>query len=139
MENNIVMNIGEDKMFMMKLHTMMMMVFFLMAAIANLPLCLSFISLSSMNRHLPRQQRLAASSSHDFSECFVSSKQRRTILSDSVFFTAVGAIFSTAVGNKAARAADGQLPKLLDQIKEGRAQLEPIPQLINAEKWDSGM
>ena len=79
------MNIGEDKMFMMKLHTMMMMVFFLMAAIANLPLCLSFISLSSMNRHLPRQQRLAASSSYDFSECFVSSKQRRTILSDSVF------------------------------------------------------
>lgn len=79
-------NDTEDKMmFMMKLQTMMMMVFFLMAVIANLPLCLSFISLSSMNRHLPRQQRLAASSSHDFSECFVSSKQRRTILSDSVF------------------------------------------------------
>ena len=66
----------------------------------------------------------------------VSSQKRRKILISP--FTA--ATFAVVSQNKVALAADdGQLPKLLDQIKEGRQQLEDIPELIKAEKWDAGM
>ena len=67
----------------------------------------------------------------------VSSQKRRKILIGP--FTA--ATIAVASQNKVALAADddGQLPKLLDQIKEGRQQLEDIPELIKAEKWDAGM
>jgi len=62
----------------------------------------------------------------------VTSQQRRTILGWPLIITAE-TILSTAVN-----AAYGQLPKLLDQIKEGSKQLDAIPELIKAEKWDSG-
>ncbi len=68
----------------------------------------------------------------------VTSQLRRRIMSWPLVVTA-GTILSTAVDNKAALAADGQLPKLLDQIKEGSKQLDAIPELIKGEKWDSGM
>jgi len=55
-----------------------------------------------------------------------------------LIFTA-GTILSTVFDNKAALAADGQLSVLLDQIKEGSKQLEAVPDLIKAEKWDAGM
>jgi len=87
-----------------------------------------------MNHQIPRQL-LAASSSDDF---MVTSNHRRTILSGPLIFTA-GTILSTVVDNKAALAADGQLSVLLDQIKEGSKQLEAVPDLIKAEKWDAGM
>jgi len=66
----------------------------------------------------------------------VSSQKRRKILSGPL----IAATIAVASQNKVALAADdGQLPKLLDQIKEGKQQLEDIPELIKAEKWDAGM
>ncbi len=112
--------------------------------VAHLPspsLCFSFIIShpSSKNIDLPRRQRLSACSSNNDSigeNMLVSSQKRRKILIGP--FTA--ATIAVASQNKVALAADdGQLPKLLDQIKEGRQQLEDIPELIKAEKWDAGM
>eukprot|EP00985_Skeletonema_marinoi_P004891 scaffold2120_cov115-Skeletonema_marinoi.AAC.1 len=113
---------------MLKLNCM----FLLIAAVAQLPMSCSFLSPSTMNHQIPRQL-LAASSSDDF---MVTSNHRRTILSGPLIFTA-GTILSTVFDNKAALAADGQLSVLLDQIKEGSKQLEAVPDLIKAEKWDA--
>ena len=38
----------------------------------------------------------------------------------------------------AAFAADGKLADTLSQIKNAREQLDDIPALIDAEKWDAG-
>jgi len=35
-------------------------------------------------------------------------------------------------------AADGKLNAILGQIKQGRDQLDSVPDLIKAEKWDAG-
>ena len=111
--------------------------------VAHLPspsLCFSFIIShpSSKNIDLPRRQRLSCSSNNDSIDenTLISSQKRRKILISP--FTATIAVASQ---NKVALAADddGQLPNLLDQIKEGRQQLEDIPELIKAEKWDAGM
>lgn len=67
----------------------------------------------------------------------VSSQKRRKILISP--FTATITVASQSKVALAADEDDGQLPKLLDQIKEGRQQLEDIPELIKAEKWDAGM
>ena len=112
--------------------------------VAQLPspsLCFSFIIShpSSKNIDLPRRQRLSCSSNNDSIDenILVSSQKRRKILIGP--FTA--ATIAVASQNKVALADadDGQLPNLLDQIKEGRQQLEDIPELIKAEKWDAGM
>ena len=112
--------------------------------VAHLPSpSLSFIIShpSSKNIDLPRRQsRLSACSSNNDSigeNTLISSQKRRKILIGP--FTA--ATIAVASQSKAALADadDGQLPKLLDQIKEGRQQLEDIPELIKAEKWDAGM
>ena len=39
----------------------------------------------------------------------------------------------------AAFASDGKLADTLSQIKDAREQLDDIPALIDAEKWDAGM
>lgn len=113
--------------------------------VAHLPspsLCFSFIIShpSSKNIDLPRWQRLSASSSNNDSSIdenmLVSSQKRRKILIGP--FTATIAVASQSKV-ALADAEDGQLPNLLDQIKEGRQQLEDIPELIKAEKWDAGM
>lgn len=114
-------------------------VFLLVVVVAHLPLCRPFILSPSTNRQLPPQQQLLAASSssnNNIDDCMVTSQLRRRIMSWPLVVTA-GTILSTAVDNKAALAADGQLPKLLDQIKEGSKQLDAIPELIKAEKWDS--
>ena len=122
----------------------MVVLFLVVVVVGHLPLCLSFMSPpSSLNLHLPRQQLAASSSKNNNDEIgeegLVSSQQRRKVVSVPFIASAVGAIFTTAlVDNKPALAAEGQLRKLLDQIKEGRQQLEDDPELIKAEKWDSG-
>ena len=114
--------------------------------VAHLPspsLCFSFIIShpSSKNIDLPhRRQRLSACSSNNDSideNMLVSSQKRRKILISP--FTATITVASQSKVALAADEDDGQLPKLLDQIKEGRQQLEDIPELIKAEKWDAGM
>ena len=97
-----------------------------------MPLCCSFVTPSSN----PRQ--LLAAASNNIHDCVVTSQQRRTILTGPLIAT-TGTILSTLLDNKAALAADGQLTKLLEQIKEGSKQLEDVPELIKAEKWDPGM
>ena len=112
----------------------------LIAAVAQFPLCSSFVS-PTTHRKRPQQQLFAASSSsNNVDECTISSQQRRAILSRSLIVTA-GTILSTSVvDNKIAHAAaDGQLTVLLNQIKEGSKQLEAVPDLIKAEQWDAGM
>lgn len=92
-----------------------------------------------MNRKLPRQSQLAASSSsNNIDDSTISCQQRRTFLGKPLIFT-VGTILSTTLDNKRALAADGQLAVLLDQIKEGSKQLEAVPDLIKAEQWDGGV
>jgi hypothetical protein len=56
---------------------------------------------------------------------------RRSILTNSLAVTA-------CFGPIAAIAADGKLDAILNQIKEANKQLEDVPDLIKAEKWDSG-
>jgi hypothetical protein len=115
----------------------------LLIALVSLPSpSLSFIISHSSYIDLPRRQRLSACSSNNNNDnigenMLVSSQKRRKILISP--FTA--ATIAVASQNKVALADadDGQLPKLLDQIKEGRQQLEDIPELIKAEKWDAGM
>lgn len=108
-------------------------VFLAISIVAHLPFCRPFLLSQSPNRQLPRPLLAASpSSNNNIDDCMVTSQQRRTILGWPLIITAE-TILSTAVN-----AADGQLPKLLDQIKEGSKQLDAIPELIKAEKWDSG-
>lgn len=59
---------------------------------------------------------------------------RRFILANSL-----GLCIAACVGSpNAATAADGKLAGILGQIKEAQGQLEAIPDLIKAEKWDAG-
>jgi hypothetical protein len=122
--------------------TVLLLIALVVAHLPSPSLCFSLIIShpSSKNIDLPRRERLSACSSKNNDSIgenmLVSSQKRRKILIGP--FTA--ATFAVASQNKVALAADdGQLPKLLDQIKEGRKQLEDIPELIKAEKWDAGM
>lgn len=59
---------------------------------------------------------------------------RRSFVANSLAFTygIVG-----CVGHPNAAFADGNLGAMLDQIKEARAQLDSVPDLIKEEKWDA--
>jgi hypothetical protein len=60
---------------------------------------------------------------------------RRSFLTYS--FAATFGIAASFVRPDAAIAADGKLNAILGQIKQGRDQLECVPDLIEAEKWDA--
>ena len=60
---------------------------------------------------------------------------RRSILTNSLAATLITACFGSPAS---AIAADGKLDAILGQIKEANKQLEDVPDLIKAEKWDSG-
>jgi len=67
-----------------------------------------------------------------------SNQNRRSFLTRS-FMATLGIATSFNGGSiDAAVAADGKLNDILAQIKEGRTQLESIPDLIKDEKWDAG-
>lgn len=61
---------------------------------------------------------------------------RRSILTNSLAATVgITACFGSPAS---AIVADGKLDAILGQIKEANKQLEDVPDLIKAEKWDSG-
>mmetsp|Transcript_36647 Transcript_36647/g.76898 ORF Transcript_36647/g.76898 Transcript_36647/m.76898 type:complete len:240 (-) Transcript_36647:258-977(-) len=61
-------------------------------------------------------------------------QHRRSVIASSLAFT-FGIV--TCFNENVALAADGKLDELLGQIKEARGQLESVPDLIKAEKWDA--
>ena len=63
-------------------------------------------------------------------------KSRRSFVTCS--FAATFGIAASLEGPKEVLAADGNLYVILGQLKEGRDQLECVPDLIKAEKWDAG-
>ncbi len=63
-------------------------------------------------------------------------ESRRSFLACS--FVATLGIITPFVGPNTVIASEGKLQSILFQIKEGREQLECVPDLIKAEKWDGG-
>ena len=63
-------------------------------------------------------------------------KSRRSFVTCS--FAATFGITASFVGPDAVIAANGKLYVILGKLKEGREQLECVPDLIKAEKWDAG-
>ena len=63
-------------------------------------------------------------------------ESRRSFLTYS--FAATFGTTTSFVGPNSVIAAEGRLGSILGQIKEGREQLECVPDLIKAEKWDGG-
>jgi hypothetical protein len=61
---------------------------------------------------------------------------RRTFLHGVAAFLTLTPMVSTATASDQS-SSDLQLPTLLSQIKEARAQLDAVPDLIKSEKWDS--
>jgi hypothetical protein len=61
---------------------------------------------------------------------------RRTFLHGVAAFLTLAPMISAAVASDPS-SSDLQLPALLSQIKEARAQLDAVPDLIRSEKWDS--
>ena len=82
---------------------------------------------------------VAQSQEDDTDQVDTYNQNRRSFLARS--FTATLGIATSFNGGStdSAVAADGQLNDILAQIKEGRTQLESIPDLIKDEKWDAGM
>jgi hypothetical protein len=62
-------------------------------------------------------------------------KSRRSFLTGNIAATMFG--IATVIRPRSVIATGGNLNDLLDQIKEGRDQLEIVPELIKAEKWDA--
>jgi hypothetical protein len=63
-------------------------------------------------------------------------ESRRSFLASS--FAGTFGIVTPFVGPNTVIASEGKLQSILGQIKEGREQLECVPELIKAEKWDGG-
>lgn len=87
-------------------------------------------------------QSLLSSSTHDESfdvshtVSHVSSPHRRFIVTSPII-ASLG-IIVTNVSNNEASAADGTLDRIVGQLKEASRMLDDVPDLIKAEKWDSG-
>jgi hypothetical protein len=62
--------------------------------------------------------------------------QRRTFLHGVAAFLTLAPMINAASASDPS-SSDLQLPTLLSQIKEARAQLDAVPDLIRSEKWDS--
>lgn len=62
-------------------------------------------------------------------------QSRRSFLAGNIAATMFG--IPAVVRPSTVIATDGNLSDLLDQIKEGRDQLDSVPELIKAEKWDA--
>ena len=94
--------------------------------------CQPFMLVVSSSVH--RQKHvLAAASTKPPRPHFTS---RRSVLKYS--FAATFGTAASFIGPDAVIAADGKLNDILGQIKQGREQLECVPDLIKAEKWDAG-
>jgi hypothetical protein len=101
--------------------------------------CQPFTPSASSAVHRQRRVVLAASSSGPSIVDVVTERDcesRRSFLACS--FAATLGIATPFVGSNTVIAAEGRLQSILGQIKEGREQLECVPDLIKAEKWDGG-
>jgi len=100
---------------------------------------LSFVVKPKSLRHV---QSLLSSSTADESfdvsraVSHVSSARRRFLVMSPI--VASFGIIVTNFGNDEAFAADGTLDRIVGQLKEASRMLDTVPDLIKAEKWDSG-
>ena len=112
--------------------------FFVLAAACFVDQCQPFAPSVPSSVHRPIFVLAAASSAPSIVDGITEPhfKSRRSFVTCS--FAATFGIATSFDGPKAVVAADGNLYVILGQLKEGRDQLECVPDLIKAEKWDAG-